>query len=134
MGRESNVTPAKSPFRICSNCGWRWATLADFLSDVNIVSIGYQVDFDKLEAGLLLFNHMTPACGTTLAAHVGDFRGLYNGPVFRERLTGGPQCSGYCLKRDAFELCPSKCECAYVREILIIVKNWPKKKPDKERL
>jgi hypothetical protein len=27
------------------------------------------------------------------------------------------------------EPCPSQCECAYIREILQIIRNWPKNTP-----
>lgn len=127
MDQELNVAPAESPFWSCSSCGQRWATLSDFLSDVNVRLVGYQVDFNQLEAGLFLFNHITPKCGTTLACRAGNFKSLYNGPIFRECLTGGQQCPGYCQKRDMLAVCPAKCECAYVREILDIVNRWPKK-------
>lgn len=115
-------------FKTCSACGYVWLTWRNFLDDPELVLLGYQVDFDKLETGLFLFNHVRANCGTTLSLKVAEFRHLYNGPVFRERLTGSAGCLGYCLKRDVFKVCPNQCECAYVREILNIISHWPKQK------
>lgn len=85
--------------------------------------IGYQVDFDELMAGLFLFNHI---CGTTLAAKADDFQDQYDGPIFTERLIGTKGCEGHCLHKDDLRPCPAKCECAYVREIVQVILNWPK--------
>ena len=87
--------------------------------------IGYQVNFDQLDLGFFLFNHLK--CGTTLGISAGSFKDLYNGPVFSERLTGTEKCREYCLHEYQLDPCPATCECAYVREILQIVRKWPKK-------
>lgn len=99
--------------------------MGDWLSDPNLTLVGYQVNFEKLETGALLFNHN---CQTTLALCVKEFNALYNGPIFAERATGTDQCPEHCLHRDNLEPCPMKCECNYVREIVQIIKAYPKKR------
>ncbi len=111
------------PFRRCT-CGHEWASREDFLGDPDVTIVGYQVDFEALHLGLLLFNH---ACRTTLAIEAGQFRDLYDGPVFKKKRTESPDCPGYCVHRDNLERCPVECECAYVREIIQILRAWPKR-------
>ena len=111
-------------FKRCTCCEAPWTSRDEFLKDCNIQLIGYQANFNDLELGFLLFNHLT--CESTIAVPAGAFRNLYDGPVFAERLSQSESCPGYCLHRDSLENCYSKCECVYVREILQIVRNWPK--------
>ena len=111
------------PFKKCAPCGFEWESLNTFLGDPAIEIIGYQVHFEELETGLLLFNH---SCHATLAIQVDKVRHLYDGPIFQERMTGGEDCPGYCLHEDALQSCPAHCECAYVREIIQRIKTWVK--------
>ena len=92
--------------------------------------VGYQVNFEELVAGLFLFNH---ECGTTLALPAQAFTNLYNGPVFQTRLTGQRACRKHCLKEDDLGRCPAKCECAFVREIVALAKEWPKREQRQAR-
>ena len=124
MKENANARVGKR-FKLCTSCSTEWLTRDDFLSDPDVTLIGYQAHFVELNAGLLLFNH---SCHTTLAIAVECFQDLYDGPVFRERATGGPDCLGYCLRRGELRPCPTHCECAYVRAILQIVGNWQKRK------
>jgi hypothetical protein len=110
-------------FKICPGCNYGWSSRTDFLIDPNVEIIGYQADFRELIEGLFLFNH---SCGTTLAIRAKLFIDLYNGPIFQQRLSDSEKCPGYCSIRDNFMSCELKCECAYVRETIQIVKNWPK--------
>ena len=111
-------------FKKCPFCRYRWQTRKDFLVDASTEMIGYQVNFDHLQLGFFLFNHLN--CGTTLAIPAGVFKDLYNGPVYSERLLGTEQCPEYCVHENRLDPCPAKCECAYVREIIQIVRNWQK--------
>jgi hypothetical protein len=113
-----------TPFKKCTSCGHLWQLRQDFLDDPATVMVGYQVNFDQLQLGLILFNHLK--CGTTLAIPAGEFKDLYNGPIYSGRLTGTEQCHEHCLHENDLEPCPEKCECAYVRDILQIVRRWPK--------
>ena len=92
-------------------------------ADVELV--GYQPHFEELVAGLMLFNHLK--CGSTLALTVKELQDLYAGEVFKKRLTGSTECLGLCLHRDELKPCPAQCECAWVRQILEIVHEWPKR-------
>ncbi len=106
-------------FKECVNCSHRWQTREEFLADQDIHAIGYQANFVALEKGLFLFNH---SCHSTLSIEVHAFADLYQGPIFQDRVTGTDSCSGYCLHRNILKPCPAKCECAYVREILQVLR------------
>jgi hypothetical protein len=114
----------KKFFKQCPNCGERWPTQQNFLNDKNLDIIGYQVNFIKLEQGYFLFNHAT--CRTTLSLFANSFNNLYHGPIFSERKTQTAECPEYCLKKSVLDPCPVHCECAYVREIMQIIRNWKK--------
>lgn len=113
-------------FKECSMCGQTWHTRDLFLSDPTVVLAGYQANFIDLEAGLFLFNHLIPGCNTTLAVESRQFTDLHQGPIFEERMTGKPGCPGHCLHTESLAPCVNKCECAYVRDVVQIVKKWPK--------
>ena len=104
-------------------CGELWASRNSFLSDPDIGIVGYQVNFKELIAGVFLFNHR---CGDTLGIPVQAFRDMHSGPVFSERATGTADCPGKCLREDDLDPCPTHCECNSVREILQVLRNWPK--------
>lgn len=114
------------PFKSCTNCGRAWETREAFLSDPEVVTIGYQVHFESLKEGFFLFNHRRHGCQTTLSVQVAAFYDLYRGPFFQGRKTGTTECLGYCLHREELGACPAACECASVREVLQIVLTWPK--------
>jgi len=112
-------------FKQCTCCDFSWISREEFLQDPHLELIGYQVNFENLKLGYFLFNHLT--CESTIAVPAGRFEDLYNGPVFSERLTGYETCPGYCLHQDILQPCNALCECAYVREIVQIIRFWPKK-------
>jgi hypothetical protein len=121
---EKNPERKRMLFKKCPSCGFEWSTRDAFLAESNLKVIGYQVHFEELTAGLFLFNH---SCLTTLAVPAARFQDLYQGPVFTERATGSSQCPQYCLHQEELTACPAHCECAYVREIIQIIRNWPKR-------
>jgi len=114
----------KEPLKTCSCCKVEWYSLDDFLSDPGVKLLGYQVNFAELELGLFLFNH---SCRTTMALHVNVFSQLHTGPYFKNSMAGSSSCGGACLKMNELGRCPNACECAYVREIMQIIQDWPKK-------
>lgn len=122
--QETRGGLVEDAFKKCPRCNAVWRTQEAFLADPSLELAGYQVHFEELTLGLFLFNH---ACGTTLAVPAGDFRHFYDGTIFAERLTGTETCPRYCLHETELRRCPAKCECAYVREVLQIVHNWPKR-------
>lgn len=111
-------------FKECTCCKTPWYSREEFLGDSKLDFIGYQVNFSKLELGYFLFNHLV--CQSTIAVPAGRFRDLYEGPIFSDRKTGSEDCPGYCLDRDALAPCSAQCECAYIREIMQILRNSPK--------
>ena len=44
------------------------------------------------------------------------------------RAEGIIRCPGHCLNEESLEPCREKCECAFVRDILEKVRNWPKQR------
>ena len=115
---------SKNTFKKCPNCGVIWDNRKDFLADPDIMINGYQANFDNLKQGLFLFDHKT--CQTTMAIKAEQFRDLYDGPVFRKRMTGDDSCPGYCLRPQELSRCPNECDCAWAREIVDIIVNWEK--------
>ena len=110
-------------FKECPYCHESWLTVDDFLIDKYVEIIGYQADFDKLEDGIFFFNHRKPNCGTTLALEVYNFRGLHSGKVYSERKTNSEECPLFCFDQKQLERCSVQCECAFVREILQVIKD-----------
>ena len=121
-----SATETADTFKRCPICQVSWKSVREFLEDESLRMIGYQVNFHKLESGLILFNH---DCETTLSVKVEAFTGLYKGPVFIEHLADTEECPGYCLHQHELRPCPAQCECAYVREIMQLIQNWPKSSP-----
>lgn len=107
-------------FKQCKKCGSHWKTRSDFLNDTGITLVGYQVNFEELVLGIFLFNH---TCKTTIALNAGLFTDLYDGPVFQARTKGEEECPGFCLKKENLSPCPARCECAFVRETIQIIKR-----------
>lgn len=113
-------------FKRCTTCQQEWPTREAFLIDPATVLIGYQANFDRLEEGFFLFNHNTRDCGTTLAIVTGDFLDCYQGPHFEVSCRGTDQCARLCMNASSLDRCPAQCECAYVRHVLHLIRNWPK--------
>ena len=114
-------------FKECS-CGQTWKTRHDYLSDPKVIIHGYMVHFKELTLGLFIFLHIAQGCETSLAIKAGEFSDLYEGVIFKDRLTGTDNCQGYCLQNLNLAACPQECECAWVRDVIQILKKWPKRK------
>ena len=110
-------------FKTCPCCDTSWHTREAFLSDPRLRLDGYTPDFEHLDLGLFYFTHSAPGCGSTLTMHVSAFADLYTGRRHPERKTLGPECPRLCTQKDNLDRCEAMCECAFVREILQIVKN-----------
>ncbi len=111
-------------FKKCTCCEFPWFSRTEFLKDENIELVGYQTNFCELELGYFLFNHLT--CESTIAIPAGLFKDMYAGPLFTQSLAGTEVCHGFCDDMDSIEPCDAQCECAYVREIMQIIRKWPK--------
>jgi hypothetical protein len=109
-------------FKMCSGCGHAWASREAFLADPEVTLVGYQAVMERLEAGYFLFNHLARDCGSTLSIRAGLFFDLYRGPVFAGCKFGGAECGGHCLHAQDLSPCPAECECAFVREVLQVVR------------
>lgn len=107
-------------------CRQVWVNREVFLSDPSVTVVGYQANFEDLEAGLFFFNHAKRGCGSTLAVGVREFEGLSEGPLYRERLENTDECPEYCLRPEELQPCPLHCECAYVRDVLQVIRSWKK--------
>ena len=107
-------------FSQCNLCGTGWRTRDSFIHDRSVEIVEYRVNFDDLTAGTFVFRH---TCGAALSMPVRNFNGLYEGPIFNQRATGGDECPGYCLYNEELRDCMVKCECAYVRNIIRIIKS-----------
>ena len=114
------------PFHVCNNCMFIWRTRDSFLDDDNLVLNGYQFNPLDLEAGLFLFTHQVEGCNTTIAVKVDEFADLYQGKIYPDRRTGEVDCPGFCKKEEQLGRCDAKCECAYVREIIQIIRGCPR--------
>lgn len=113
-------------FKLCPNCRKQWRTQNSFLSDCELELNGYKADFEKLEQGMFFFTHKKEACLSTMVIEVRQFLNLYDGPIYPERKTGLEACSGYCMDTSRLDRCEAFCEYAFVREIISIIKAWPR--------
>lgn len=110
-------------FQQCPSCKALWPTRAGFLADPDVRLVGYKAIFSDLPAGVLLFEHR---CNGLVTIHAGEFADLYDGPIFSVPQTGGASCPGYCLHVEELRPCPAQCRCAFLREIVHLIHNWPK--------
>ncbi len=113
-------------FKRCSLCHNTWTHRRDFLQDPDVEMIGYQANYENQKRGLFYFNHNLKVCHTTLAIMTKDFIDLYEGRIHEIRLTGTESCPMYCQDKENLEPCNAECEMAHVREVVQIVKGWPK--------
>lgn len=108
-------------FKTCTHCHRTWSDREGFLRCHDLVLVGYQPNFDDIEAGFLLFNHITEGCGSTFAVSVAKFSDLYKGPRFSESKKGSDECGRHFLNIKDLSSCKAECKYAYVREVLQIV-------------
>lgn len=115
----------KISFKTCRVCRFNWSDRDQFLEDSDIELVGYQVHFRDLDKGFSIFNH---SCRTSLAVAVEHFRDLYLEPIVQERKTETAECPEYCQHESELQPCPVKCECAFVRDIIQLIRKWLKKR------
>jgi len=126
-----NTNLESENFKVCPNCAQLWASRDEFLNDPQTKLIGYQAHFNELEAGLFLFNHLS--CKSTISVRSERFRSLYDGPVFSKKMIDDVECPNYCLSKYRLEPCSNECECAFVREIIQVIKHWEKSDSQENR-
>ncbi len=110
-------------FKLCSGCTTVWDGRDDFLDDGSLDLVGYQPNFKALHEGYFLFVHGVNECLSTISVRAGSFIDLYDGPLFAGRKTGSEECLGLCLDENNLEPCPNECECAYVREVMLLIRH-----------
>lgn len=116
------------PFKTCPLCNQHWFTREDFLADPDVVCAGYQVNLDMLHEGLFLFVHTKQECGTDLAVDVNAFLGLHVGTKYIARKSWTAVCPRHCFDKEDTRPCSEACECAFIRDLLQVILQWPKKK------
>jgi hypothetical protein len=116
-------------FKICSLCGTVWKSRHDFISDPLIELNGYQVCLLELKYGMFLFSHNRENCHTTMALPVFAFLDLYTGPRYPENKALSPECPRYCINENNLERCRVFCECAYIREVIQLIREARKGTP-----
>lgn len=102
-------------------CNYIWHNRKQFLSDNNIVITGYMANPSALDLGIFTFNHLI--CKGTFSVRAGYFLDLYEHEIYGESHFGSDKCLGKCMDHDNLEACPVKCECAYVRQVIQIIKQ-----------
>lgn len=103
-------------------CGEIWKTRDEFLKDRSLELNGYGADFRELGNGLFYFTHKVQDCSTTMALKAREFLNLYTGEKYPDRKMGSDECPRLCLDKNALDRCPVFCECAFVRELIQIIK------------
>ncbi len=104
-------------------CKKEWLDRESFLLDNSLEINGYQVDFDSLEMGLFYFTHKIDGCFSTLSVRAKEFYDLNPGKKYSERRTLKEDCPTYCLYKDNLQQCRAQCECAFVRDLLLILQQ-----------
>lgn len=110
-------------FKTCPNCKTEWESRDDFLADESVELNGYQVSLKNLPSGLFLFTHMHDSCKSTMGIHVTDFNDMYTGERYAINKALSPECPRYCIDEKRMDRCDVHCECAFVREIINIIRN-----------
>ncbi len=111
-------------FKRCSACSHVWQGRDEFVSDPAVTLVGYQALGPHPEEGMLLFNHLE--CGTTMGLWVTEFEDLWTGERFEESLRDGEGCELRCYNKNDLERCSNACSGAWVREVLQLIRKWPK--------
>jgi hypothetical protein len=119
----------KQLFKLCPSCNKEWLTREEFMRDPGLELNGYKADFESLEYGMFFFTHSVSNCCSTMVLLVNDFRSLYGGPVYPDRLALSEDCPRYCIDEKQMARCDALCECAFVREIMQIIRQEKKPQP-----
>lgn len=116
----------KNIFKQCPCCCFTWASREEFLSDPNLEINGYQVDFKTLERGMFFFTHNVESCHSTMTIMMGAFRDLYSGKTYKDNKALLEECPRYCIDEKQLARCDALCECAFVREIIQLIREKQK--------
>lgn len=114
----------KNVFKQCPMCSFQWQFRKDLLLDKNLELNGYQADFKKLEYGLFFFTHKVDGCHSTMAILANEFLDMNSEQQFNQRLTKSEDCPRFCIDKEQLSRCEASCECAFIRNILQIIKDY----------
>lgn len=113
-------------FKKCNVCLTKWGSRDSFLTDPEIKVIGYQANFKDLHRSLFYFNHKKEGCGTSLAITIDEFLDMYKGDIHPSLLRGLKPCPRHCENVNDLSPCSQECSCAYVRDVLQLIKDYKK--------
>ena len=105
----------------CSICGTSW-NLRQLFLDPELVVNGYQAALRDPMKGLILLTHQREGCNTTLALRVREliaFADQRDLPL----MAGTELCPGHCQEEGDLESCSLSCCMAWVRELLLNLRN-----------
>lgn len=110
-------------FKCCGKCFKAWRHREDLVRDPDLILIGYQPTFGPPNDGLLLFTHVTPDCGSTLAVPVRAFEDYIRTRDDAIRLVGTSVCPGHCLRVHDLQACHVPCQMRWVRQLIQILRR-----------
>lgn len=123
-------------FKTCPLCSTSWYTIDDFIRDSEIEVIGYQPHPEKTGAGLFIFGHRH--CNSSISVQLEalsdlqvcltqDADSVYIiGPDMIQEENSTEVCYTNCLRKTDSSNGNKRCECAYVREVIQLIKHLPK--------
>ncbi|GMW01693.1 MAG: hypothetical protein AMXMBFR84_28300 [Candidatus Hydrogenedentota bacterium] len=126
---DTDLIGDDKPQFICRGCNQVWLEREGLISDPAIALAGYQANFDNLESGRFVFTH---ECGASFSVCVKSFLTLCAEHVHTGYRLNGEACPGYCMHEHELDPCGAECECAYIRNVLDVVRKWPKAIPAHE--
>ncbi|MGD0586407.1 MAG: hypothetical protein ABSA86_11655 [Oryzomonas sp.] len=110
-------------FKICPCCATEWPTKIKLLSDPSLKLHGYQGSYKNRETGVLLFTHLNPSCGSTMALDVSEFSDLYTGATYCVGKALSAEYPRYCVDPNFSAQRGTFCECGYVRDIMCTIRT-----------
>ncbi len=105
-------------YKQCGYCRKTWHSREDMVRDPDVRLLGFQAFFDQPAEGLLLFNHATAKCRTTIAVRAGDFEDWGALLPVPDNRTESVVCPGHCLSMESLEACSVPCELRWVRQVM----------------
>jgi hypothetical protein len=110
-------------FKKCPMCSTVWQNRDKFIKDKSLEINGYQANFSNLKMGFFYFTHKVDGCYSTMVVEAKEFYDLNSGVRYPLRKTLTEECPAYCLHKDNLEKCSAECECAFVRDLILILQT-----------
>ena len=112
---------AASFFQICGSCRRRWRSWNDFVLDPAVRLLGMQVQTDRSDINLLVFEH---DCGTSISILTRRLSGLLSDQDDAQpsvSLRDTERCKGHCRVLGDFASCDAPCINARDRELMRLI-------------